>query len=286
MDFASVEQEFVDLKARFESGSLTEADVKAQLEDLMIADEQGRWWIIGFETGEWYVHDGEKWVQQEPPGAAPVSRQARPSAADLPLDSKRTLFGGSRPLVRLTLSREAVPALLIVAGWLVCLILWIISEISTYYLPWASIALLGSTGGLVTGLVLRRTDPPSPWRQVPLVSLCWAVGMAIIWSLWAPYSAPRWTLNALVVGLVGALITATAFIWTSPTIRWKYVALVTLGWAIGCVIGGAIGWAVFWLSEQDASYSALVYALWIGVSGAVGSWLAFWQLRDAVDSSP
>jgi hypothetical protein len=81
MDFARVEAEFERLKGRFESGTLTEVDLKARLEELMIEDEQGRWWMIGYETGQWYAHDGEKWARQEPP------RTTR-GAPDLPADSQ------------------------------------------------------------------------------------------------------------------------------------------------------------------------------------------------------
>ncbi|MBM3149412.1 MAG: DUF4190 domain-containing protein [Chloroflexi bacterium] len=67
MDFSKIEAEFQKLKAQFKAGAITEAEFKAQLEKLMIQDEQGRWWMIGYETGQWYYHDGEKWVQGQPP---------------------------------------------------------------------------------------------------------------------------------------------------------------------------------------------------------------------------
>jgi hypothetical protein len=287
MDFARVEAEFRRLKAQFEKGSLAEADLKAQLEELMIEDEQGRWWVIGYKTGEWYVHDGEKWVQQELPTAAAKAAPPRPSTTGLPVKPQprptRTI---PSTVMELRLRRDTVPVVLIAAGWLVCLVLWIIAGTSTYYLPWVSIAVLGSTGALITGLVLRRTDPPTPWRQVPVVAFGWAAGIAITWSLWAPYSTPRWALNAVIVALAGALITLAALKWTHPSLHWKHVSLVTLGWAIGCAIGGIIGWVVFWLRTHDASYLALVYALWIGTSGTAGSWLAFWLLRDKLPGSP
>ena len=47
-------------------GALLEGDFRARLQDLMIQDEQGRWWMIGYESRQWYVHDGEKWVRGEP----------------------------------------------------------------------------------------------------------------------------------------------------------------------------------------------------------------------------
>ena len=66
-DFSRVETEFERLKAKFESGALTEAEFKSQLEELMIEDEQGQWWIIGYESGLWYYHDGDQWIQSDPP---------------------------------------------------------------------------------------------------------------------------------------------------------------------------------------------------------------------------
>jgi len=74
MDFAQVETEFRELKEKYDSGAITEDEFKVQLEELMIEDEQGRWWMIGYETGQWYYHDGEKWVQSEPP---PVTERRR-----------------------------------------------------------------------------------------------------------------------------------------------------------------------------------------------------------------
>jgi outer membrane protein assembly factor BamB len=83
MDFSQevhrVEAEFRRLKGQFEAGALTEDEFKARLADLMIQDEKGRWWMIGYETGKWYYHDGEKWVRGEPPQiaeppAAPIRR--------------------------------------------------------------------------------------------------------------------------------------------------------------------------------------------------------------------
>ncbi len=73
MEFAQVETRFKELKQKYDAGALSEEDFKAQLEDLMIEDEEGKWWIIGYETGQWYYHDGEKWVQSEPPPPLSIS---------------------------------------------------------------------------------------------------------------------------------------------------------------------------------------------------------------------
>lgn len=69
MDFKQADEKFKQLKARFEAAELTEAEFKAQLQDLMVQDEQGNWWTIGYETERWYRHDGTSWVQADPPGS-------------------------------------------------------------------------------------------------------------------------------------------------------------------------------------------------------------------------
>ena len=82
MNYADVEARYRELKDRVAAGALPEDDFKAQLEELMIQDGQGRWWIIGYETGDWYVFDGKEWVQGAPPGPSYTGGAARiPRAA-------------------------------------------------------------------------------------------------------------------------------------------------------------------------------------------------------------
>jgi len=77
MDYAQVEKQFQELKEQLAAGKLDEAGFKAKLNELMVQDEQGRWWMIGYETGQWYTHDGTAWVRSDPPGrAAPAPAQA------------------------------------------------------------------------------------------------------------------------------------------------------------------------------------------------------------------
>jgi hypothetical protein len=67
MDFKQAEKRFEQLKVRFAAGTLSEDEFKAQLKDLMLQDEQGGWWMIGYETEQWYRHDGKDWVRTDPP---------------------------------------------------------------------------------------------------------------------------------------------------------------------------------------------------------------------------
>ncbi len=82
MDFRQAEQEYHRLKAQYDAGQLSEERMRAALSDLMVQDDQGRWWVLGYETGTWYVHDGQKWIPGEPPATATTAptRTAAPPA--------------------------------------------------------------------------------------------------------------------------------------------------------------------------------------------------------------
>lgn len=67
MDFNQAEERFKHLKAKFEAGALSENEFKTQLEELMVQDEGGNWWMIGYETEQWYRYDGKAWVRSDPP---------------------------------------------------------------------------------------------------------------------------------------------------------------------------------------------------------------------------
>ncbi len=81
MDFRQAEQEYHRLKAQYDAGQLSEERMRAALSDLMVQDDQGRWWVLGYETGTWYVHDGQKWIPGEPPACTTApTRTAAPPA--------------------------------------------------------------------------------------------------------------------------------------------------------------------------------------------------------------
>ena len=64
--FADVERQVEVLRRQVAGGLLTEEDCKARMRDLMVEDSEGNWWMVGYETGEWYRHDGTGWVQAVP----------------------------------------------------------------------------------------------------------------------------------------------------------------------------------------------------------------------------
>ncbi|MCX7838978.1 MAG: hypothetical protein N2559_05930, partial [Anaerolineae bacterium] len=67
MTFQEAEKIYKELRAQHEAGKLSDATFEAEVGKLRLQDAQGRWWQIGVQTGEWYVHDGQKWNKAKPP---------------------------------------------------------------------------------------------------------------------------------------------------------------------------------------------------------------------------
>jgi hypothetical protein len=79
MNFAEVERVVAKLRQDLATGRLTEDQFKTRLREMMVQDKRGDWWMVGYETGQWYRHDGTDWVPDQPPLAQPVVRQRVPA---------------------------------------------------------------------------------------------------------------------------------------------------------------------------------------------------------------
>src|SRR5512141_2983800 len=83
MNFQEAERAYQDLRAQYSAGKLNNSDFEAQVSKLKVQDSEGRWWQIGVQSGEWYMHDGQKWTKARPPagGAAAPSAPGGPPEA-------------------------------------------------------------------------------------------------------------------------------------------------------------------------------------------------------------
>ncbi|MDD8026846.1 MAG: zinc ribbon domain-containing protein [Acidobacteriota bacterium] len=66
---------FEELKKRFQAGDLSRQQFIEDMKKLRLKDAQGRYWMIGAQTGKWYYFDGRDWIASEPPelkGKGPV----------------------------------------------------------------------------------------------------------------------------------------------------------------------------------------------------------------------
>lgn len=71
-------EEYFLLKGKLATGRITDAEFEAALKALMVQDAQGRYWMLGSDTGKWYVHDGAQWIEGLPPGIQAEKPQTLP----------------------------------------------------------------------------------------------------------------------------------------------------------------------------------------------------------------
>jgi uncharacterized protein YraI len=104
MDFAEAQRRYWELKERYEAGFLKPAQFQAQVEELTVQDDQGRWWMIGVESGKWYVSLAGQWVEAQPPitpaeeTAPHAAPPAEPPAEETAL-AEETTAGGTIPSI-------------------------------------------------------------------------------------------------------------------------------------------------------------------------------------------
>jgi hypothetical protein len=81
MDFKEVESKYFELKGRLDAKALTPEQFRAQLAELRVQDDEGRYWTVDPQSGGWLLYDGTNWVPSQPPGAASPRKPAAPARA-------------------------------------------------------------------------------------------------------------------------------------------------------------------------------------------------------------
>lgn len=64
--YGEVENRSRELQTSYHSGAVDQATYQAEMEKLMVQDEEGRYWSLT-NTG-WHWYDGQRWVRADPPG--------------------------------------------------------------------------------------------------------------------------------------------------------------------------------------------------------------------------
>jgi len=65
--FSGVLEAFNTLKTRFQANEISRQEFIDEMKKLRIKDDEGRFWMIGAQTGKWYYFDNKDWVQADPP---------------------------------------------------------------------------------------------------------------------------------------------------------------------------------------------------------------------------
>jgi hypothetical protein len=92
MTLAQMESRFFELKGKLAVGQITEDELKRELEKLRFQDQEGRWWMIGAQSGRWYYYDGARWLIGQPPALSPPDSSSSDAvgSGQVPSDTQTT----------------------------------------------------------------------------------------------------------------------------------------------------------------------------------------------------
>ncbi|MCX6569780.1 MAG: hypothetical protein NT147_12150 [Candidatus Aminicenantes bacterium] len=65
--FRETEEAFALLREKFNDRTISQREFVDSLKQLRIKDEEGRFWVIGAQSGKWYAFEGGEWVEAKPP---------------------------------------------------------------------------------------------------------------------------------------------------------------------------------------------------------------------------
>jgi len=66
-EFKDLEGTFEELRRKFRKKEVSREEFIEQLKALRLKDDEGRFWMIGAQSGKWYYFDGKNWIRSEPP---------------------------------------------------------------------------------------------------------------------------------------------------------------------------------------------------------------------------
>jgi hypothetical protein len=84
MDFQEAERRYDELKRQFDVGTVGVHEFNAQRQQLMVQDDEGRWWAKSPTNDEWNYYDGSAWVPSTPPGYQEVTSEPTDLPAQTP----------------------------------------------------------------------------------------------------------------------------------------------------------------------------------------------------------
>lgn len=64
--FKRVEDEYFKLRGQLDLGRITREAFEASLQAMLIRDQQQRYWMLGLDSGKWYLFNGATWTEANP----------------------------------------------------------------------------------------------------------------------------------------------------------------------------------------------------------------------------
>ncbi|MEN8152710.1 MAG: hypothetical protein ABFR75_01695 [Acidobacteriota bacterium] len=72
--YREIEEKYRELKEKLERNELNSEELKVSLKKMMIRDDEGNYWMIGSNTGKWYVYNGTDWKEKTPYSSVDLSQ--------------------------------------------------------------------------------------------------------------------------------------------------------------------------------------------------------------------
>ena len=99
--FQEADRHYAELTRQRDAGSISDQEFDAQRRQLMVQDDEGRWWAKIGKSGEWHYRDGSTWMRGTPPGyqetvPEPTSSPAQTSPPQPLKDARNGEDGGRR----------------------------------------------------------------------------------------------------------------------------------------------------------------------------------------------
>lgn len=91
-NYRASEDAYFKLRGQFDTGRISQEQFDEKLRELMVQDAQGRYWMLGADSGKWYFYDGANWVQSDPLSVATAA-----AATAAPIAAAITPPPGSEP---------------------------------------------------------------------------------------------------------------------------------------------------------------------------------------------
>ena len=80
MRFQEADHRYAELRRRRDAGILSEEEFRLRLKELMVRDDEGRWWAKSPTSGEWHYHNGTSFVHGNPYDRNEPNRFSRPKS--------------------------------------------------------------------------------------------------------------------------------------------------------------------------------------------------------------
>ena len=112
--FKAIETIYNELKNKFQNEEISYEEMKGELQKLVVRDENDNYWMLGANTGKWYIYDGSDWVEKSPYEEQPLDEKSAikfppreenlsEKAKKKPPQSKTLIFGAVAAVIMIVL---------------------------------------------------------------------------------------------------------------------------------------------------------------------------------------